>query len=267
MKNIIFGPKDLFPVVSRLAERYTGGEHSSVTYETAQMLMEAVLYCINESRNDSGYAVVGSDLCAQEVYEAGYRLVLQKVKLLKEMYQKQAADFEDYGLKCLGETFYAIPDFFVHYDARFAPQEMVFPMEYPVFRDLSALSGIDAVLEYVRCIVYEQRFLAKLDSGYVRRVLRAYLDPYEDMMENICEIVLLDLLRRLIFQKPLSSEATDRDWQMAPEEERTAYIERCIQNLTEHYFDGDMQLNSYFQCRIGDLAIRIQTTEGFSCVY
>ena len=31
-----------------LAEQYTSKDTSSITYETAEMLMEAVLYCINE---------------------------------------------------------------------------------------------------------------------------------------------------------------------------------------------------------------------------
>ena len=44
----MYEPEELLPLVARLAKKYTGGESTSVTYETAQYLMEAVLYCINE---------------------------------------------------------------------------------------------------------------------------------------------------------------------------------------------------------------------------
>ena len=40
--------EELLPVVAKLAERYTSKESSSVSYKTAEQLMEAVVYCINE---------------------------------------------------------------------------------------------------------------------------------------------------------------------------------------------------------------------------
>ena len=39
---------ELLPVVQYLSERYTGKESGSVTYDMANQLMEAVLYCIRE---------------------------------------------------------------------------------------------------------------------------------------------------------------------------------------------------------------------------
>ena len=45
-----YGMNDLIPVVARLAEKYVGGDSTSVTYEKAEQLMEAVLYCIHESK-------------------------------------------------------------------------------------------------------------------------------------------------------------------------------------------------------------------------
>ncbi|MDE7059645.1 MAG: hypothetical protein K2P03_13260 [Lachnospiraceae bacterium] len=38
---------ELLPVVAWLTKKYTSGMSTSVTYEKAQELMEAVLYCIN----------------------------------------------------------------------------------------------------------------------------------------------------------------------------------------------------------------------------
>ena len=39
---------ELLPIVAKLAEKYTSKESSSITYERAEYLMEAVIYCINE---------------------------------------------------------------------------------------------------------------------------------------------------------------------------------------------------------------------------
>ena len=40
--------EELIPVVGKLAEKYTSGESTSISYERAELLMEAVLYCIHE---------------------------------------------------------------------------------------------------------------------------------------------------------------------------------------------------------------------------
>ena len=40
--------EELLPIVSELAQKYAGYESTSVTYEKAQSLMEAVLFCLNE---------------------------------------------------------------------------------------------------------------------------------------------------------------------------------------------------------------------------
>ncbi len=46
--------EELLPLAASLADKYTMGESSSVSYETAQMLMEAVLYCIQEFEMPDG---------------------------------------------------------------------------------------------------------------------------------------------------------------------------------------------------------------------
>ncbi len=49
-RNEIYRMEELIPIVGRLAEKYTGFESSSITYEKAGQLMEAVLYCIHETK-------------------------------------------------------------------------------------------------------------------------------------------------------------------------------------------------------------------------
>lgn len=45
--------EELLPIVAKLAERYTSKESTSVSYECAQRLMDAVLYCINQCNSDN----------------------------------------------------------------------------------------------------------------------------------------------------------------------------------------------------------------------
>lgn len=48
-----FETEELMPIVAELADKYTGKESTSITYEKARQLMEAVLYCIHEYEEDA----------------------------------------------------------------------------------------------------------------------------------------------------------------------------------------------------------------------
>lgn len=182
--------EELIPIVSKLAFRYTGGEHSSVTYEKAQMLMEAVLYCIREYRHSHGNALMKNELPAMEAYRCGQEIVMEKVRELQTLYNKMIIDFRDYGCLCLRDTVMkGIPAFLKHYDFRFAPQETLLTLDYPVQENLEHLSGVSRVLAYMKCICGEQAYLSRMDEGEVVAILHDYYRDYGYLMENICGIV------------------------------------------------------------------------------
>ncbi len=86
--------EELLPVVGKLANEYTGFENSSVTYEKARQLMEAVLYCIHEldlSGKERGVSV--QRISAQEAYDIGFICVREKVKRALDLYNKLLTGF------------------------------------------------------------------------------------------------------------------------------------------------------------------------------
>ena len=192
--------EELIPIVAELAERYTGYESTSVTYEKANQLMEAVIYCIHEyetavmektgecgaSAEDRSVTEIASAerVSAKEAYLLGSRLVDAKVRAMKEMYHELIGHFHSYGNIALKDAVAAVPEFLKWYDIKYDPQNTILTLDYPVLKDLVEYSGIDAVYEYVRCICIEQRFLGRFPEDYVRRVLRAYSGDYEEMFEN-----------------------------------------------------------------------------------
>ena len=129
-------------------------------------------------------------ISAQQAYETGYANVVKKVKLTLKVYHEILPYFNSYGNHCLYDTFIrGMPEFFKWYDARFEPQREILTLDYPVGKDLTGLCGIDRVYEYVRCIGREQAFLRKLPENDVKRILRDYHREYEDLIENMYEIV------------------------------------------------------------------------------
>lgn len=180
--------EELFPIVSKLSEQFTHNDSTSITFDTAESLLDAVVYCINYLKNDN--KPVPNDLSAEQAYELGYGLILNRAKQLIETYNKLSESFEDYGVKCLRSTFEnQFKDFFMHYDPKFKPHDILLLFDYPILSDINNLQGIEAFEKYFRCICFEQAELANVGHDKVVEKLREYHRDYPNLYENIYWIV------------------------------------------------------------------------------
>lgn len=194
--------EDLLPIVAELAEKYTSKESSSVPYETAQMLMGAVIYCIREywdsEKNKAGLVSAdGGNLPdARLAYEKGYELVLNKVRAALEIYNEIMQDFEDYGCRNLSDTIrQGIPQFFLRYDARFAPQDHLLTLDYPCMGGRPVGCGVDLILVYLKQIRKEMKILQMYEAEGIKEILENICPEYEELfLDNICEAVCPDML-------------------------------------------------------------------------
>lgn len=273
-----YDPAELIPIVAELAEKYTGCDHTSITYEKAQSLMDAVLYCLNESASSDCCEVSRNAVSVRKLYDLGYRLLVGKVKELREMYQRLSLEFRDYGLVCLQETVMrGMPEFLKRYDTRFCPQETLLTLEYPVLEDHNCrreLSGADFVYEYLQCICLEQKFLQRFSEGYVREVLRGYHSHYEILFENVCSILLQNVIGHLLLNKPLQERGFtlgeyEQLWMIfdtRQEKEIEDFIEYAIHSLTEKFYPGDEGLYQYLRRDSENIAGRIRNAVDFRCL-
>ena len=206
MQNGEYSMEELVPIVAKLAAGYTGGDHSSITYEKAQELMKGVLYCIHETPLKGSYAPALKPESAQEAYECGKKLVIEKVENLQALYNRLIPLFQDYGMECLHDVVVkGIPAFLSHYDVKYFPQETLLTLDYPTLKKRFDLSGVDAVYDYMEGISFEQEFLSRFQKEYIVRVLKAYDANYETLFENVCEIVMANIIGHILLHKPLSS--------------------------------------------------------------
>ncbi len=273
MEHMDYPLEELIPLAAELASRYSGYEHTSVTYETAQRLMDAVLYCINEGINGQnhdccdGAALWIKDISAKDAYLSGRNIVEEKVRELREVYNRLIPDFEDYNCECLRRTVAReIPRFLSKYDFIYAPQETLLTFDYPVLGNTGILCGIGAVLEYVRRVELEQRFLKKFAREYVIETLQMYCHDYRLLFENISSIILQNIIMHRLAGRPVSSggfrpEETERIRTVLgkmPGREAEERIAGMILRLVEHYYDNDRRLSEYLQCAAPDIAWKIR---------
>lgn len=263
--------EELVPLVGKLAEKYTAGESSSVTYETAEQLMGAVLYCIQELEQSDLHAVEPAEpLSAEKAYAIGMEWVEKKARETIHRYREISTDFVSYGNVCLSDTFLkGIPEFFRRYDMRFAPQNTNITLDYPVLADLSGCTGIDKIYAFLQCIDLEQQFLGKFPEDFVREILRRYHPDYEELIENLCEVVLTFvtgrmLARRSITEESLEPEDYSRVFACLHQTEQEQLYEQAQEKMKEvlHFYYGDTgELAAYLNKALPGICVRLQAVQ------
>ena len=224
--------EELIPVVGKLAEKYTSGESTSISYERAELLMEAVLYCIHElEQNCQDSLTLAEKMPAQKAYDLGADCVEKKTRQALKLYHELLLEFDNYGNKCLYHVFTKeMPEFFKRYDVRFAPQDTILSLDYPVEKDISVLTGIDNIFEFLFFIQLEQRFLKKFSRDFCMDAISAYSFYYKEMTENICVIVFEAALRQLLEK---SKDSYERIFRILLSEDLPE-IENYLKNAAVH---------------------------------
>ncbi|MHC1748208.1 MAG: DUF6179 domain-containing protein [Cellulosilyticaceae bacterium] len=263
----------LIPIVAKLTEQYTSKESSSISYDKANQLMGAVLYCIQEyeqgkQNGDESYDLVTQEqLSAQEAYNRGIKCVEDKAWKLGEAYKNLMAYFNHYGNENLKDTATTgILGFLKYYDIKYAPQNTIITMDYPVLCQLQGLSGVDAVYEYIQAIAHEQRFLSNFSEKYICCILKRYNSNYEALFENLCSIILRNVLGHMMIKKPISEDGFNAKEYGELEDYIRAYdncvleteITKLLRELVYKGYQDDVLLFNYLKKDIPDFCVRLK---------
>ncbi len=260
--------EELAPIVGKLADKYTAYESTSISYEKAEQLMGAVLYCIREGEQSGENSLISAaGISAQKAYEIGRACVEEKVKEALRLYNAILPAFSHYENRCLYDAFIrGVPEFFKWYDIRFAPQNTVLTLDYPVLKDLSGYTGIDKIYEWIRCIGWEQTFLRAFPDSYVLCLLSKYNGSFRDMTENLCEAILPSVVGHILAKKPfMQADLTETD-RLRIQEILMRTEENClhrqlmsaISGFLEKYGTDSGELPDYISGSIRDTLLRLK---------
>ncbi len=260
--------EELLPVVGKLVEKYTAWESTSVSYEKAEQLMGAVLYCIRAVEEEGRNQVMAlNEIQAQKAYEMGRDCVEKKVKAALSLYHDILAEFDSYGNRCLEDTFiHGMPEFFKWYDVKYAPQDTILTLDYPVLRDLTGYTGIYRIYGYIDCIRLEQKFLGAFPREYVMEKLREYESACADMIDNLCEVMLSAVVWQMygeqsasggIFE-PQENEQIRQKFASMEVTEISGQIGRMAAAFVKEYCGDDEELSAYLSLCVQNIAVRIK---------
>lgn len=260
--------EELIPIVSKLTDQYTSYESTSITYEKAEQLMGAVLYCIGQvEQPGQAFEVAVKDLSARQAYKLGAACVEQKVKMALELYNQLSQTFCSYGNQCLEEVFQkGLPEFFKWYDPKFEPQNTIIMIDYPLLIDLSSYTGIDRIYRFLTYIELEQHFLNSFLSEDIVDMLSRYHKQYQRLIENLCEMVLFTVIGHILAKKSLSQQEIDKKeyeqlQNMIEQMDEQQVIERVrheIERFVQRYCQDDRALLAYLDHVVSGIAIRLK---------
>lgn len=224
--------EEILMVVTKLTEKYTSKESSSVPYEVARQLLEAAVYCVNVFwETDKEGVLAGDKPDCVTAYEEGYQRVLKKTVLAKEIYHHIIQSFQDYGCKNYRDTLIqGIPAFFTKYDPKFNPQDHILTLDYPVLCVDNKLTGVNLILEYLEEAEYEQSFMKKFSKTGIVELLESLQPNYRELyLDNLCEPVLLRALACLVTEQNLVNLELGEEGQ----EEAAVFFEKFSTDMLE----------------------------------
>lgn len=176
--------------------QYNNRKSSSVAVETAQSLLESVLYAVTaylDTLPDPANALKSQDL--KELRRKGLDLLKQYVEESKALLEEVKATRVPTELIAYNNTIdSAVEDFFKSYDPRFEAQNTAALIDYPLLKDDMSITGILYIKNYLTQLKSENAFCAGYSKNYIRALLlthgvKHHLD-YREMLVNIPELIL-----------------------------------------------------------------------------
>jgi hypothetical protein len=277
-----FSMEELIPIVTELTEKYTSKESTSISYDTAKQLMNAVLYCINEYEFcfhelfQEKHNSLAQDTGARTAYNMGYKLVVKKVLKTKDLYEEILKDFNAFRNIAYYDTIIkGIPLFFINYDAKFNPQNQILTLDYPTIKINQELRGVDAVYEYLTYIKMEQDFLMAYETEFIVQVLTCYQGDYEELFINICSVVLRYVIGCMIVKKKISDAAGFNDADLGrirnfvagnTRDELEQKLNALLKLLVRQHYSDDKLLLEYLREDIINFSYELNNAAEHGCL-
>lgn len=259
--------EELIPIVEELTRKYTSNESTSITYETASMLMEAVLYCLEELEKTENTVLAKEKLEVKLAYQQGYELVVNKVYKAKQIYDSLIEHFYDFRCRNLKDTMIkGMPEFFLRYDPHFNPMDHLLTLDYPTLGAVYTLKGIDAIYQYLVNMKIENDFLSVFPHSSIENLLEQKVPDYEEYYyDNISYDVLLSSIGCMIAQKPVNlllllpedMSFIEEFFAGVNKQEAEVKIKMLINRLIDRGMDGDNIMKVYFYKVAEELSTRI----------
>lgn len=197
----------LLALLKRRTGLYTLDASSSVRIETAQELLQSILFLLELCFRERGGSL---RLLTQEDPEA---LLARGLKLCEEMLETGRALYAEacrtapaLESRSYRDTLTGLRSFFKRYDHRFFAHAIPCDIDYQLCLPVDAgAQGVAYINDYLRRLIVENRFLRRFEPDRAARVLARSCPDYRSLLVNLYEPVCTNAVGlALLEEKPFS---------------------------------------------------------------
>ena len=196
MQSPVLSGEDAQTLASRLVDllawqtrKYTKGESSSVTVETAQELLASLRYTLDVVTEETHMPY--KSLLTEELpplIRQGQAILQDRLEKTKQLWAAVCQTAPGLPNGYYADTLRGIGDYFERYDLYFFAHMEPPCIDYPLLITADeSLQGLDFTEQYLKCVLTENLFLRCFDSREVRELLSAVDRDLEEAYLNLCE--------------------------------------------------------------------------------
>ncbi|MDD3410986.1 MAG: DUF6179 domain-containing protein [Eubacteriales bacterium] len=196
--------RGLWRLLEKQAAAYTQGDSASLPVETAQALMESIIYMLRvylrtEALPDRALADPGAEALFAPAQKRLEQLRAQALRLYEEA-RMGALGLDNQSYR---DTLKGIGTFFRLYDWRTMAHETPGDIDYQLCLPVpEAETGVCFLLEYLRRLLIENDFLARFDPALERRLLNRSCPDYRGLLVNLYEPIACNALGLALLGAP-----------------------------------------------------------------
>jgi hypothetical protein len=194
----------LWRLLGELAGKYTGGQSTSVSVETAREMMRSIWYTLDTATAQAGRPL--RSLLTGELWpqlEQGRTLLRRKTERAAKYYE--AVCRSDSGIRNVfyDETVEGLGKYLRGYDVRYFAHRPPADIDYPlIVTPPETLPGISYAEAYLAQLLAENLLLRRFDRQSVIRLLGAQVPDVREYRLNLAEQPLTNALALFLLEKP-----------------------------------------------------------------
>ncbi|MGN0985357.1 MAG: DUF6179 domain-containing protein [Candidatus Enterenecus sp.] len=190
----------LLPLLAEQTRRYTGGESSSVPAETARLLQDSLLYCLDLSQPPEPArvrAVLSGDPWAE--FQRGLARIREQMTYGQRLWETLRSSPRPVSNRALEDTLAGIGAFWKRYNPALLAKEIPCSIDYPLARPVSErLGGVDYVNRWLEHLAVELRFLSAFPPEQAISVLERSCPDWKGLLVNLFEPVAANALGKAL---------------------------------------------------------------------
>ena len=231
--NVIYTTQlELGKLLKEIIMKYTKGESSSVTIETAEKLLIAIWYTIDvyllSFDNIQECIDIIKNKSLETMYKEGKLILKEEFEITKELYEKTIKDKLDIEIIAYNDTLGdGIEAFFRNYNIEFEPHDAPGSIDYPLAFDDWSVQGLNYIKNYLKNINIENRICSYFDKSAINNMLenygRMYHINYRDLLINVFELTITNAVFSFIVNRDYKS--------LEIKEEEFTHLENNLKNL------------------------------------